>query len=149
MIARTEIFLKMAREMALTGSSPATATAGPVTRCCRCNGAAKCLRCSCVRNNTPCSHCLPGDSGKCHNNLPRDVSPMALTGSSSAIPLPLALSLVAVAATALPSAWGAPASEITLLALTVYQEIRGSVITTCHVMSLQLPALVPPRLPVS
>ena len=70
--------------MALTGSLPATATAGPVTRCCRCNGAAKCLRCSCVRNNTPCSHCLPGDSGKCHNNLPRDVSPMALTGSSSA-----------------------------------------------------------------
>ena len=70
--------------MALTGSSPATATAGPVTRCCRCNGAAKCLRCSCVRNNTPCSHCLPGDSGKCHNNLPRDVSPTASTSASQA-----------------------------------------------------------------
>ena len=40
-------------------------------RCCRCNGTAKCLRCSCVRNAMPCSCCLPGESGNCHNTLPR------------------------------------------------------------------------------
>ena len=40
-------------------------------RCCRCNGSAKCLRCACVRNGTPCSHCLPWETGNCHNTLPR------------------------------------------------------------------------------
>ena len=39
----------------------------PPVRCCRCNGTAKCLRCSCVRGGIPCSSCLPGDSGSCHN----------------------------------------------------------------------------------
>ena len=38
-------------------------------RCCRCNGTAKCLRCACVRNGTPCSYCLPGEAGNCHNTL--------------------------------------------------------------------------------
>ncbi len=42
----------------------------PPRRCCRCNGSAKCLRCSCVRSGTPCTHCLPGESGMCHNTLP-------------------------------------------------------------------------------
>ena len=31
-----------------------------------CNGTAKCLRCACVRNGTPCSYCLPGEAGNCH-----------------------------------------------------------------------------------
>ncbi len=36
-------------------------------RCCRCNGNAKCLRCACVREGSPCTSCLPGDGGYCHN----------------------------------------------------------------------------------
>ena len=37
----------------------------PLRRCCRCNGSAKCLRCACVRSGSPCSHCLPGEAGRC------------------------------------------------------------------------------------
>ena len=42
----------------------------PPVRCCRCNGTAKCLRCACVRRGTPCTSCLPGDGGTCHNRPP-------------------------------------------------------------------------------
>ncbi len=42
----------------------------PLRRCCQCNGSAKCLRCACVRSDTPCSHCLPGETGRCFNTLP-------------------------------------------------------------------------------
>ena len=67
-------------------------------QCCRCNGSAKCLRYACVRNGTPCSHCLPGEAGNCHNTLPRvhltsatppspqtppSISPPATSGPSS------------------------------------------------------------------
>ena len=31
---------------------------------------AKCVQCACVRNNTTCLSCLPGDSGNCHNRQP-------------------------------------------------------------------------------
>ena len=57
-------------------------------RCCKCNGAAKCLRCACVRNGTPCSRCLPGDAGKCHNT-----NPCPPCGPSSTTPSP-AVSIV-------------------------------------------------------
>ena len=52
-------------------------------RCCRCNGAAKCLRCACVRSNSPCSHCLPGEVGNCHNTLPRNAPPSATSSTHS------------------------------------------------------------------
>ena len=40
-------------------------------RCCQCNGArAKCLRCSCRRNKTPCTSCFPGERGCCGNTPP-------------------------------------------------------------------------------
>ena len=52
------------------------------TRCCRCNGSAKCLRCACVRSGSPCSRCLPGDSGNCHNTLPRGLPPSAPASTS-------------------------------------------------------------------
>ena len=49
--------------------APAPAPSWPVIRCCQCNGMAKCLRCVCVRGDTSCTSCLPGDSGRCHNTL--------------------------------------------------------------------------------
>ena len=52
------------------------------TRCCRCNGSAKCLRCACVRSGSPCSRCLPGVSGNCHNTLPRVLPPSAPASTS-------------------------------------------------------------------
>ena len=52
-------------------------------RCCRCNGTAKCLRCACVRSGTPCSHCLPGEAGKCHNTIPRGHSTVSILSPSS------------------------------------------------------------------
>ncbi len=59
------------------------------TRCCRCNGGtAKCLRCACVRSGTPCSHCLPGDLGFCHNTRPRGRSPPSGPSSSVTTPAP-------------------------------------------------------------
>ena len=58
----------------MTESSSAPCPA-PKTRCCHCNGTAKCLRCACVRSGTPCSRCLPGVSGRCHNTLPCGIIP--------------------------------------------------------------------------
>ena len=40
-------------------------------RCCQCKSTRKCFRCACVRDGTPCSRCLPGDAGNCHNTTPR------------------------------------------------------------------------------
>ncbi len=57
----------------MTVSSTASSTASQpsaTARCCRCNGSAKCLRCACVNSGSPCSHCLPGEAGRCHNTLP-------------------------------------------------------------------------------
>ena len=34
--------------------------------CCTCNGVrARCVRCICVKNGTPCASCLPRKSGSC------------------------------------------------------------------------------------
>ncbi len=52
------------------------------TRCCRCNGTAKCLRCACVRSGAPCSRCLPGNLGFCHNTRPHGRSPPSGPSSS-------------------------------------------------------------------
>lgn len=39
-----------------------------VVRCCPCNGnRARCIRCSCVKNNQPCVSCVPKRLGNCHN----------------------------------------------------------------------------------
>ena len=57
-------------------------------RCCRCNGSAKCLRCACVRNGTPCSHCLPGEAGNCHNTLPGPSSQPSQVPTPSSPPTP-------------------------------------------------------------
>ena len=38
--------------------------------CCTCNGVrARCVRCICVKNGTPCVSCLPRKSGSCSNTL--------------------------------------------------------------------------------
>ncbi len=58
------------------------------TRCCRCNGTAKCLRCACVRSGAPCSRCLPGDLGFCHSTRPRGRSPPSGPSSSVTTPAP-------------------------------------------------------------
>ena len=59
----------------MTTESSSAPCPAPNTRCCRCNGTAKCLRCVCVRSGTPYSRCLPGVSGRCHNTLPCDTLP--------------------------------------------------------------------------
>ncbi len=74
------------------------------TRCCRCNGTAKCLRCTCVRSGAPCSRCLPGDLGFCHNTRPRGRSPPSCPSSSLTTPAPSPLP-----AAANPSASSSPA----------------------------------------
>ena len=64
---------------------------------------AKCLRCACVRNGTPCSRCLPGDAGKCRNinpHPPRGLSsstPSSLGSNYSASPVQLSRDSSAVA----------------------------------------------------
>ena len=41
---------------------------GSSSRCCACNGRrAVCKSCSCVKKDLPCSSCLPGKQGSCHN----------------------------------------------------------------------------------
>ena len=41
-------------------------------RCCRCNGTVgTCQRCACAKRGSPCSSCLPGDRGMCHNQPQR------------------------------------------------------------------------------
>uniref|UniRef100_A0A1X7SS29 Reverse transcriptase domain-containing protein n=1 Tax=Amphimedon queenslandica TaxID=400682 RepID=A0A1X7SS29_AMPQE len=70
------------------------------SKCCACNGPnAVCKGCSCVKNESPCSSCLPGRSGSCHNGgnvLPdhsRSASPTPC-GLSPVVPsLPAASSL--------------------------------------------------------
>ena len=59
------------------GATPPSPPSRPRRRC-RCNGTAKCLRCACVRGGVPCSGCLPGEEGNCHNALPQDAMPTIL-----------------------------------------------------------------------
>ncbi len=56
---------------------------GPNTCCCRCNGTAKCLMCSCVRGKTPCSSCLPGVFRQCRYSVHLLLSATAPYSSSA------------------------------------------------------------------
>ena len=53
-------------------------------RCCRCNRAAKCVRCACVRAGKPCTSFLPGDSGKFQNSPSLDPTPSTATEPAAA-----------------------------------------------------------------
>ncbi len=43
-------------------------------RCCLCCSTGKCVRCSCVNGKTPCTNCIPGQSGRCSNRPTTDQS---------------------------------------------------------------------------
>ena len=100
------------------------------SRCCRCNGTAKCLRCACVRKGVPCSSCLPGDGGFCHNShnsracapptsRPESTCPISqsqaqgpstgqlhtssLSGTSASLAIPNLPSLMAILQTSIPT----------------------------------------------
>ena len=80
-------------------NSSALPPAAASHRCCRCNKSAKCVRCACARSREPCSCCLPGDFGRCHNLHNRsvsseppspesDASPALDSASCSVLPIP-------------------------------------------------------------
>ena len=50
--------------------------------CCRCNRSGICKSCSCVKSGRPCVKCMPGNLGRCQNQLSVDAPPRAAAISS-------------------------------------------------------------------
>ena len=59
--------------------------------CCRCNRTGTCKNCSCVKAGVPCMKCLPGNFGKCLNQLPRGSSALASSSASAKQPFHLGI----------------------------------------------------------